>query len=107
MRKSLMRAGLRGLFGRGRNAAKPVGEAFLIVITGGEGKHLYVAIDFFRTHFHAIPFQEQTIDDKGRSFVAIEEGVIFCDAKSVGGGKRAKIGWRIAIAPTLLGSGQC
>lgn len=107
MRKSLMRAGLRGLFGRGCNAAQPVGKAFLIVITGGEGKHLYVAIDFFRTHFHAIPFQEQTIDDKGRSFVAIEEGVIFCDAKSVGGGKRAKIGWRIAIAPTLLGSGQC
>jgi len=107
MRKSLMQTGIRGLFGRGRNAAQPVGKAFLIVITGGEGEHLYVAIDSFRVHFHTIPFQEQTIYDKGCAFVAIEEGMIFCDAKSVGSGKRAKIGWRIAIAPTLLGSGQC
>jgi hypothetical protein len=35
MRKSLMRVGLWSLFGRGRNAAQPVGEAFLIEITGG------------------------------------------------------------------------
>jgi hypothetical protein len=48
---------------------------------------LYVAVDFFRAHFHPIPFQEQTIDDKGRAFVAIKEGMIFCDVKSVGGGK--------------------